>query len=91
MFPTFFISGVGSTLIREVVLASSMLFLVVTGAVYGWRYIKSRSPILYWYTLAIVLFMFGIVGSYYTVKIGDAINWGARISLPHGSLPFVSC
>ena len=80
VFPTFFISGVGSTLIREVVLASSMLFLVVTGAVYGWRYIKSRSPILYWYTLAIVLFMFGIVGSYYTVKIGDAINWGARIS-----------
>ena len=80
VFPTFFISGVGSTLIREVVLASSVLFLAMTGVVYGWRYIKVRSPVLYWYTLAIVLFMFGILGSYYTLKVGDAINWGARIS-----------
>ena len=57
-----------------------MLFLAITGAVYGWRYIKVRSPVLYWYTLAIVLFIFGILGSYYTLKVGDAINWDARFS-----------
>ncbi len=81
LFPVFFISGVGSTTLRWEVLTISGTFLTISCLLFGWKYLKTRSSILYWYSLGIALFTISLIGIVFTVRIGDAINWCGRIGL----------
>ncbi len=80
-FPVFFISGTGSTLVRQVVLALSGIFLIAACSLFGWKYLRTRYSILYWYSLGLVLFAISLIGIVYTVRIGDTVNWSGRIGL----------
>ena len=80
LFPVFFMSGISTTL-RMVVLACSGFFLAASCLLFGWKYQKTKSPTLYWYTLGLGLFFISIIGIVYFQSIGDLINWSGRIGL----------
>jgi PAS domain S-box-containing protein len=79
--PVFFISGVGSTPVREAVLGLSAIFLSISVLLFGWMYWRTRSSVLYWYTLGITLFAISLIGIVFTVRIGDTVNWTGRVGL----------
>ncbi len=78
-FPVFFISGTGSTPVREAVLLLSAIFAGASVLLFGWKYLRTGSTVLYWYSLGVILFLLGLTGSFFTVNIGDALNWIGRI------------
>jgi PAS domain S-box-containing protein len=78
--PVFFTST-GSTVWREGVLVTSGIFLAISCALFGWAYFKTKSPIVYWYSLGLLSFGISLIGLTYTVKIGESVNWCGRIGL----------
>jgi PAS domain S-box-containing protein len=80
VWPHFFTSS-GSTLVREVVIALSMVLLFAGSIIFSWKYLKARSPILYWYSLGITAFSVSTVSIIFTTTIGEAMNWCARLGL----------
>jgi PAS domain S-box-containing protein len=79
-FPPFFTDN-GPTNLRQVVLGITTLFIVISCVLYGRAYFRARSPILYWYTLGLVSFEISQLGTIFTIKIGDPINWCGRLGL----------
>jgi PAS domain S-box-containing protein len=80
VWPLFFTSS-GATILRQVVLALSVILLFTGSFIFGWKYLKTRSPILYWYSLGITAFSVSTVGIIFTTTIGEAMNWCARFGL----------
>ncbi len=80
MLPPFFLST-GSTLLRQVILVFSGIFLVSGAFMFGWKYLRTRSQILYWYALGLTSFSLSLIGLVYTTRIGEAMNWCGRIGL----------
>ena len=79
-FPVLFTSG-GSTTWRQTILGMSGVFLAISCLMFGWGFLRSRSPVLFWYTLGLVSFLVSLIGIVYTVKIGELINWAGRMGL----------
>jgi len=79
-FPLFFSSS-GPTALRQAVLGIAAFIAVISCVMYGIAYLRTRSPILYWYTLGLISFVISLLGTAYTIKIGDPINWCGRVGL----------
>ncbi len=88
VLPVFFTDGV-STVWRQIVLASSGALLAVACGLFGWAYIRSRSSLLYWYSLGIISFAVSLIGLVFTVNIGDPMNWLGRLGLYFSGLFFI--
>ncbi len=84
-YPPFFAAS-GPTLLRQVVLGSSVFFFGVAAIVFGVQYLKSKSPSLYWYALAIGLFSVGLFSAFEQKAIGDVPTWLGRSALYVGTL-----
>jgi PAS domain S-box-containing protein len=80
MLPPFFTTS-GATSLREAVLAFSAFFLIAGAFMFGWKYLRTKSPILYWYSLGLASFSASLAGLIFTVRIGEAMNWCGRIGL----------
>lgn len=78
--PVFFTSN-GSTVWRLGVLAISGAFLAISCGLFGWTYIRTKSPTLYWYSLGLLSFATALIGIVFTVKIGESVNWCGRLGL----------
>ncbi|HEY3419169.1 MAG TPA: ATP-binding protein [Methanomassiliicoccales archaeon] len=88
LFPVFFTSG-GSTIWRQAVLATSAGLLSVSCVLFGWTFIRTRSPLLYWYSLGLVSFGVSLIGIIFTIKIGESVNWCGRLGLYLSGIFFI--
>ncbi len=80
LLPPFFTSS-GSTLLREAVLALSAFFLVSGCSIFGLKYFRTKSPVLYWYSFGLASFSLALIGLVFTVRVGEAVNWCGRFGL----------
>ena len=84
-----FLTSTGPTLLRRTVLAALIILLFASFVIFELRYFKTKSPILYWYSLAIALFGLAMVAAYFTVKLGDPMNWLSRITIYLSGIYFI--
>lgn len=77
--PVFFTAS-GPTPTRDWVLGTAFIFFVISTAIFGWQYRRSKSPILYWYTLALALFAIGLLGAALVTKTNTVLNWTIRLT-----------
>ena len=80
IFPVF-LTSTGPTEIRLTVIAVTIILLFASCIVFGWRYFKTRSSILYWYSLALALFGLAFVAALLTTTLGGPMNWLSRITI----------
>ena len=82
--PPFFTES-GPTLLRQTVLGLTVFFFAVASLIFLVQYSRSRSPALFWYTLAIGLFSLGFLIVFEANVIGDVPTWLGRTALYVGS------
>lgn len=80
LFPPFFIQGVGGTIFRDFVLGTSAIFFFLTSLMILRVYSKSKSLMLYWFGLGLLLITVGIVGSIFVHTLGSPFNWFDRLA-----------
>lgn len=81
VLPSFFINGLGVTLVDQVVYAIVVLFFGVGSVLFLRQYLKSKSNVLYWYTLALVLDAIGAFGLTLQVRFSDIVVWTGRLGI----------
>ena len=80
VLPTFFIPGIGPTMLRQEVLASAMILLALSSVLFMRLYYKSKAEILYWFSLAVALIVVGFSAWFLQHAVGDPLSWTGRIS-----------
>ena len=81
VFPTFFASGVGVTLTDQIVFSIAVLLFSLNSALFLRHYLKSKSNVLYWFTLALSLDALGTFGVTLQVQFSDIVVWTGRLGL----------
>jgi hypothetical protein len=89
VFPPFFINGVGVTLIDQAVYAIVVLLFSLSSGLFLWQYLKTKSNVLYWYTLALALDAMGSFGLTLQVRFSDIVVWTGRLGLYIGTIYFL--
>ena len=87
--PEFFANS-GPTLIRQWVLGIGTLLFLTSAIIFGWQYLQSKSRVLYWYSLALVLLAIALFGSALYTTPNGLVNWGARLSQYLGGICFLA-
>jgi PAS domain S-box-containing protein len=77
-FPTYFVQGVGPTLLREAVLAIALVLFGLSSFYFLTRYYRTRQPFLYWYGLGLSLIMLCLAAIFLQVVVGSPIGWVGR-------------
>ena len=88
LFPAFYVSGEGYTLIRYIFSAFYVVFLIASAALYARLYVSSKSDFVYWYSLGLAMIALGLVAGFLGSP-GDPLNWLGRIAQYGGSIYFV--
>ena len=78
--PTFFVPGIGSTILRQVVVAAGLIMFAGSSILFMRLYRDSRSGILFWYSMALALTTVGLGAFYFGRTVGDPIAWTGRIA-----------
>lgn len=78
--PTFFVPGIGSTTLRQIVVAAGLLMFAASSILFMRLYHDSRSGILFWYSMALALTTVGLGAFYFGRTVGDPIAWTGRIA-----------
>ena len=84
--PLFFIPGVGSTMLRQVVVAAALFLFAISSFLFMRLYLDSRSGILFWYSMALALTAIGLAAFYFGRTVGDPIAWTGRIATYLGGI-----
>lgn len=84
--PTFFVPGIGSTILRQVVVATALFMFAVSSILFMRLYLDSRSGILFWYSMALALTTIGLAAFYFGRTVGDPIAWTGRIATYLGGI-----
>lgn len=74
--PPFFILGEGFTFLRQVVVVTAIVLFAVSSINLMKTYLKVKTDLLFWYSLALALIPVGLLGS---IIAGASIGWPARI------------
>ena len=86
--PTFF--GVeGSTLLRQSVVALTIIFFSASCLIFFRSFLQSKSPVLYWYSLALGLFAIGFLSLTLQVQAGDSYSWISKVAQYAGGIYFI--
>jgi PAS domain S-box-containing protein len=80
LFPVFLTSS-GPTLLRLVVLALTTIFYFASSVLFGWQYVRSKSQVVYWFSLALALFGAAYLAGVLTIHVGSAMTWVSRLGL----------
>jgi PAS domain S-box-containing protein len=83
-YPAFFTAS-GPTLLRQIVLGSSVFLFAIASLIFGFQYLRSKAIPLYWYALAIGLLSIGLFSAFEVKALGDAPTWLGRITLYVGT------
>jgi len=84
--PAFFVPGVGSTVLRQAVVAAGLFLFAATSILFMRLYRDSRSGILFWYSMALALTTIGLAAFYFGRTVGDPIAWTGRIATYLGGI-----
>jgi PAS domain S-box-containing protein len=87
--PVFFVQGEGGTLVRDVVLASSVGMFALSAIVLRGRQRGAPSAFAQWYGLGLWLIAAGLAGLTMQKLHGSALGWTARTALWLGGIYFV--
>ena len=85
LLPPFFTEG-GGTSLRALVVATATIFFFIAGLANFRHYLKSRSALPYWYSLALVLLSLGMAGILFQTAMGTPLNWMARAAQVLGGI-----
>jgi hypothetical protein len=77
-FLPLFFSPTGPTLIRQVVLILSILFFSLSSLSFSIFFFKTKSIVIYWYSLALAIFAIGLLAVAFITEFNGALNWVAR-------------
>lgn len=78
LLPPFFITGTGGTPIRQMILGTVGILFLAAGSLFFRRYLRSRSDLLYWYSLGLLLTALGMAGVMMQTALGTPLNWMGR-------------
>ena len=84
--PAFFVPGIGSTILRQLVVAAGIFMFGVSSILFMRMYHGSRSGILFWYSMALALTTIGLAAFYFGRTVGDPIAWTGRIAIYLGGI-----
>jgi len=84
--PAFFVPGVGSTVLRQAVVAAGLFLFAVSSILFMRLYHDSRSGILFWYSMALALTTIGLAAFYFGRTVGDPIAWTGRVATYLGGI-----
>ena len=88
VIPPFFVPGKPPTLIRSIVVGMTELFFFAAALIYLSVYAKLRTDFLYWYSLGLMLFAFGLV-FISQGAIDSRLAWLGRVSQYAGGIYFL--
>jgi PAS domain S-box-containing protein len=86
--PTFFIQGIGPTLLRQYVLGTAVALFAVSSLLFMKRYSKLRGSFLYWYSLGLGLIALGLSAVFFQKAVGSLIGWAGRSAQYLGGIYF---
>ena len=89
VLPSFFINGVGVTVVDQVVYATIVALFSVSSILFLRQYLKSKSSVLYWYTLALIIDAIGSFGLTFQVRFSDIVVWTGRVGIYVGTIYFL--
>jgi len=75
--PPFVVTG-SFTLLRQSVLVVTIVLLTFSSIIFAKKYLSSKSSIIYWYSLGLVLIALGILGILIEPHLGTALSWTGR-------------
>lgn len=78
LLPVFFTPAGGGTLLREIVLAVSMLLYLTAALLLLARSRRGRVPFLFWYSLALFAMCIGLLPISLVRVIGGVLSWSGR-------------
>ena len=81
VFPVFFVNGVGVTLTDQIVFSIIVLLFAINSALFLRLYLMSKSNVLYWYTLAMLIEAIGSFGLTLQIRFSDIVVWTGRIGI----------
>jgi PAS domain S-box-containing protein len=70
LLPTFYVTD-GATIISQLFISTTIFFFALSAGLFLWQYLQSKSDILYWYSLALILFAIGEFSGIFQFQIGD--------------------
>ena len=76
--PVFFVSGTGSSALRDVVLAGAVEFFLLASGLFFVLYRRRDEDFFFWYAVGMALIGIGLVAATFIVVIDDAFNWAIR-------------
>jgi hypothetical protein len=87
--PSFFAPGVGSTTLRQTVIGFAAVLFASSSVLYMRFYLRSRSDVLYWYSLALALTCIGLLAVIPITVVGGVVSWVGRIVVYAGGFYFL--
>jgi PAS domain S-box-containing protein len=84
--PLFFVQGIGPTMLRQFVLGTSILLLLISGIYLYSLYYRTRIYFLYWYALGLILIAEGLLGVMLSKNVGGIIGWTGRLAQYTGGI-----
>ncbi len=86
VFPPFFVQGIGSTPIRQVVLGLVIVLMASTSINIFRDFLETKISFNYWFTLGLFCMTIGFVGVLIIKTGGNLLNWGSRSAQYIGNL-----
>ncbi|MGO9118407.1 MAG: PAS domain S-box protein [Desulfomonilaceae bacterium] len=78
LVPSFFIQGVGPTILSQVVLATAVILFILSSAFFMHMYAQWESDFLYWYSFGLALIAIGLCAIFLQTAVGSPIGWLGR-------------
>ncbi len=89
LIPVFFIQGQGGTPVRQLVVGSTIVLLLITAGLLAGTSPRPLSPFIYWCALALVLIAVGLLGVALQSTSGNAVGWMGRSTQFLGGIYFL--
>lgn len=77
--PVFFVQNQGPTLLRQLILITSIIFYIQSAFLLFFKYLKTHSNFLLWYISALVIIAVGLIIILLQQSIGSLINVAGRL------------
>jgi PAS domain S-box-containing protein len=78
ILPPFFTAGSGGTILRDIIQSMATLLFFLAGMMLLIRYLQSKSALLYWFCLGLLLTCLSLGGTQVVVLFGTPLSWTLR-------------
>lgn len=90
LLPPFFLQGQGGTPLRQMILGTTAGFFLLSGLAVLARYARTRSKLLYWYSLGLLYFFLGMLGLLMVAAVGSPLSWAGRAAQYLGGMSLLA-